>query len=59
LALTRAAFARTRRISNDLQRLTMPAAAACTSGAAIAGVPAREINRNLQALAKRIRPGAE
>jgi hypothetical protein len=37
----------------------MPAAAGFASGAAIAGVPASEINRNLPALAKRGRPGGK
>jgi hypothetical protein len=37
----------------------MPAAAGFASGAAIAGVPASEINRNLPAPAKRGRPAAK
>ena len=37
----------------------MPAAADLASGTAIAAVPAREINRDLQALAKRDRARAK
>jgi hypothetical protein len=50
---------RGRAISNDLQGLTMPAVADFASGTAIAAVPAREINRDLQALAKRDRARAK